>query len=148
MTLPVSSPTQEGRQFLQVPTPQPAEQGTPQPDRPLLDVTDALRYLNKVKVQFEERPDVYNHFLDTMTDYKNQRCVSNCPSYLHSCSHKNRIDTPGVIERVATLFRGHPSLVQGFNTFVPPDRRVDDDTHAHPNPTAATPSGTRPLARL
>lgn len=30
------------------------------------------------------------------------------------------IDTPGVIERVSTLFHGHPSLIIGFNTFLPP----------------------------
>ena len=31
-----------------------------------------------------------------------------------------RIDTPGVIERVSTLFRAHPRLIIGFNTFLPP----------------------------
>lgn len=30
------------------------------------------------------------------------------------------LDTPGVIERVSTLFRGHPTLISGFNTFLPP----------------------------
>ena len=35
------------------------------------------------------------------------------------------IDTPGVIERVSTLFRGHPALIQGFNTFLPPGYRID-----------------------
>jgi Paired amphipathic helix repeat len=29
------------------------------------------------------------------------------------------IDTPGVIERVKTLFRGHHQLILGFNTFLP-----------------------------
>lgn len=36
-----------------------------------------------------------------------------------------RIDTPGVIDRVSTLFRGHPSLIQGFNTFLPPGYRIE-----------------------
>jgi len=31
-----------------------------------------------------------------------------------------RIDTPGVIERVSSLFSGHPDLIRGFNTFLPP----------------------------
>jgi len=35
------------------------------------------------------------------------------------------IDTPGVIDRVSTLFRGHPSLIQGFNTFLPPGYRIE-----------------------
>lgn len=29
------------------------------------------------------------------------------------------IDTPGVIDRVSSLFRNHPSLISGFNTFLP-----------------------------
>lgn len=36
-----------------------------------------------------------------------------------------RIDTPGVIERVSTLFRGHPTLISGFNTFLPPGYRIE-----------------------
>ena len=35
------------------------------------------------------------------------------------------IDTPGVIDRVSSLFRGHPALIQGFNTFLPPGYRID-----------------------
>ena len=30
------------------------------------------------------------------------------------------IDTPGVIDRVSSLFRAHPNLIHGFNTFLPP----------------------------
>jgi len=37
-----------------------------------LNVTDALSYLDAVKVQFHERPDVYNVFLDIMKDFKSQ----------------------------------------------------------------------------
>jgi paired amphipathic helix protein Sin3a len=40
-------------------------------DRPL-NVTDALSYLDAVKVQFQSQPDVYNHFLDIMKDFKSQ----------------------------------------------------------------------------
>ena len=35
------------------------------------------------------------------------------------------IDTPGVIERVSTLFKGHPTLISGFNTFLPPGYRIE-----------------------
>jgi hypothetical protein len=34
-----------------------------------------------------------------------------------------RIDTTGVIEKVKDLFKGHPELILGFNTFLPKVRR-------------------------
>ncbi len=37
-----------------------------------LNVTDALSYLDAVKHQFHDRPDVYNRFLDIMKDFKSQ----------------------------------------------------------------------------
>jgi len=40
-----------------------------------LDVQDALSYLDNVKQQFFDRPDVYNNFLDIMKDFKGQLCV-------------------------------------------------------------------------
>ncbi|ORX58826.1 hypothetical protein DM01DRAFT_1301529 [Hesseltinella vesiculosa] len=76
-----------------------------------LNVRDALSYLDQVKVQFSEQPDVYNRFLDIMKDFKSQA-----------------IDTPGVIERVSTLFKGHPMLISGFNTFLPPGYRIECST--------------------
>lgn len=33
---------------------------------------DALSYLDQVKVQFSDQPDVYNRFLDIMKDFKSQ----------------------------------------------------------------------------
>lgn len=44
---------------------------TPEAGRQL-NVTDALSYLDAVKVQFQERPEVYNQFLDIMKDFKSQ----------------------------------------------------------------------------
>ncbi|KAF0310235.1 Paired amphipathic helix protein Sin3a [Amphibalanus amphitrite] len=35
------------------------------------------------------------------------------------------IDTPGVITRVSSLFRGHPALIVGFITFLPPGYKVE-----------------------
>lgn len=53
------------------------------------------------------------------------------------------IDTPGVIDRVSTLFRGHPSLIQGFNTFLPPGYRIDCQGSGDAGViTVTTPSGT------
>jgi paired amphipathic helix protein Sin3a len=37
-----------------------------------LNVTDALSYLDAVKHQFQDKPDVYNRFLDIMKDFKSQ----------------------------------------------------------------------------
>ncbi|TPX35347.1 hypothetical protein SmJEL517_g02267 [Synchytrium microbalum] len=73
-----------------------------------LNVKDALSYLDQVKNQFGDQPDVYNRFLDIMKEFKSQS-----------------IDTPGVINRVSTLFRGHPNLITGFNTFLPPGYRIE-----------------------
>lgn len=36
-----------------------------------------------------------------------------------------RIDTPGVISRVSALFKGHPDLIVGFNTFLPPGYKIE-----------------------
>lgn len=41
-----------------------------------LNVNDALSYLDQVKVQFQSQPDVYNHFLDIMKDFKSHKWVS------------------------------------------------------------------------
>lgn len=60
---------------------------------------------------------------------------------------KNRIDTPGVIQRVSNLFTGHPALIQGFNTFLPPGYRIECGTDDNPNAIrVTTPSGTNTLS--
>lgn len=73
-----------------------------------LKVEDALTYLDQVKLQFEKKPEVYNQFLDIMKEFKSQS-----------------IDTPGVISRVSTLFKGHNDLIEGFNTFLPPGYKIE-----------------------
>ncbi|KAG1100676.1 hypothetical protein G6F42_017626 [Rhizopus arrhizus] len=73
-----------------------------------LNVIDALAYLDQVKGRFADNPKIYNKFLDIMKDFKSQS-----------------IDTPGVIERVSTLFKGHPQLISGFNTFLPAGYRIE-----------------------
>ena len=42
---------------------------------------DALTYLDQVKVQFHDQPDVYNRFLDIMKDFKSQAYVGIHPIY-------------------------------------------------------------------
>ncbi|MCJ1477564.1 Transcriptional regulatory protein sin3 [Lambiella insularis] len=95
-----------------------------QGQQPILN--DALSYLDQVKVRFQDHPDVYNNFLDIMKDFKSQA-----------------IDTPGVIDRVSNLFNGHPELIQGFNTFLPPGYRIECGTNDDPNSIrVTTPMGT------
>ncbi|XP_053742174.1 SIN3 transcription regulator family member Aa isoform X1 [Synchiropus splendidus] len=84
-------------------------QATPgQQQYPRLKVEDALSYLDLVKLQFGNQPQVYNDFLDIMKEFKSQS-----------------IDTPGVISRVSQLFKGHPDLIMGFNTFLPPGYKIE-----------------------
>ena len=78
-------------------TPTPASSAAPAPppaaasanERPL-NVSDALGYLDEVKNRFQDRPDVYNNFLDIMKDFKSQVWVasfSGCFSCFSSLSH-------------------------------------------------------------
>ncbi|RAL40892.1 hypothetical protein DM860_008590 [Cuscuta australis] len=67
-----------------------------------LTTNDALTYLKEVKDMFQDQREKYDMFLDVMKDFKAQR-----------------IDTAGVIARVKDLFKGHPNLILGFNTFLP-----------------------------
>lgn len=73
-----------------------------------LRVEDALMYLDQVKMEFGDRPHIYNEFLDIMKTFKSQQ-----------------IDTPGVIQRVSALFHGNKRLVLGFNTFLPEGYKIE-----------------------
>ena len=54
-----------------------------------LQVEDALSYLDKVKMQFGNQPQVYNDFLDIMKEFKSQRSVISTDSVIHTqqCIH-------------------------------------------------------------
>lgn len=140
----MQQPGQSAQQNMLVPFPGPGGQqpapGLNQAQQPILNVSellwhqsvadpffqDALSYLDQVKVQFAEHPDVYNRFLDIMKDFKS-----------------GAIDTPGVIERVSHLFAGNPSLIQGFNTFLPPGYKIECGAGDDPNAIrVTTPMGT------
>lgn len=122
---PVQPP--QPQSFFGGPGPSPMQGNAPslaQGQQPILN--DALSYLDQVKVRFSDQPDVYNRFLDIMKDFKSQA-----------------IDTPGVIDRVSNLFNGHPALIQGFNTFLPPGYRIECGTDDNPDAIrVTTPSGT------
>jgi histone deacetylase complex regulatory component SIN3 len=51
-------------------------------------------FVAQVKIEFSDKPEIYNEFLDIMKNFKAQE-----------------IDTPGVIQRVSTLFRGYNKLI-------------------------------------
>lgn len=124
-----------------------------------LQVEDALSYLDQVKLQFGNQPQVYNDFLDIMKEFKSQRYVCfllpvtstsegndfvlfQFGQILHTKPVKHykllndrglycfcSIDTPGVINRVSQLFKGHPDLIMGFNTFLPPGYKIEVQTN-------------------
>lgn len=74
----------------------------------LLNIKHTAPYLNMVRTTFQEEPEVYSQFLDMMKGLTDQK-----------------IDVPGVVERVSMLFNGHPSLIEGFDIFLPPDYRIE-----------------------
>ena len=51
------------------------DSGDPQGERQFT-VSNAISYMVNVKDEFQERPDVYNLFLDIMKDFKSQQSVS------------------------------------------------------------------------
>ncbi|KAJ9604571.1 Transcriptional regulatory protein sin3 [Cladophialophora chaetospira] len=121
---PPAPAPQSNQTFMPGPSPMTAPAQMAHGQQPILN--DALSYLDQVKVRFSDQPDVYNRFLDIMKDFKSQA-----------------IDTPGVIERVSNLFNGHPALIQGFNTFLPPGYRIECGTDDNPDAIrVTTPSGT------
>ena len=94
-----------------------------------LRVEDALLYLDRVKIEFGERPHIYNEFLDIMKHFKAQQ-----------------IDTPGVIQRVSNLFKGNKRLVLGFNTFLPEGYKIELDAEGNTVASQAGVPGTVTLA--
>ncbi|EGD81011.1 hypothetical protein PTSG_10955 [Salpingoeca rosetta] len=80
-----------------------------------LKVEDALTYLDRVKAHFGSQPTVYNSFLNIMKDFKSQN-----------------INTPDVIKNVSQLFEGHPELIVGFNTFLPPGYKIEIPDESQP----------------
>ena len=79
-----------------------------------LKVEDALHYLKYIRDNFRKQPILYSNFLDIMKKFRSQS-----------------IDTPGMIAQVSHLFRGHPDLIVGFNTFLPPGYKIEVNTGSH-----------------
>ncbi|KAL6131247.1 hypothetical protein ACLB2K_069623 [Fragaria x ananassa] len=67
----------------------------------LTTTNDALTFCKEVKNTFQDERKKYELFLDVMRNYKAQR-----------------VDRRNVIAVVEDLFKGHPKLISGFNTFL------------------------------
>lgn len=73
--------------------------------------------------------------LENLVEYESSFLLGVCWA-----SHLNfhfliSIDTPGVISRVSQLFKGHPDLIMGFNTFLPPGYKIEVQTNDMVNVT-------------
>jgi len=82
-------------------------------------------YLDQVKAEFGDHPQVYYEFLHIMRTFKSQE-----------------IDIPEVIFRVTQLFHSNQSLVLGFNTFLPDGFQIvilNEDTGSFYYRTAGQP---------
>lgn len=70
-------------------------------------MTDAMEYLDAVKLEFRNQPEIYDEFLAIMGRFKTKQMLP-----------------PDVIEEVARLFRGRNSLVLRFNRFLPDGYKI------------------------
>ena len=71
MIVAPESPATEKQDNVETAPPPATESVNGSTDRQL-NVTDAVSYLDEVKVRFHDGPHVYNHFLHTMKDFKSQ----------------------------------------------------------------------------
>ena len=74
---------------------------------------DAVKYIDEVKVEFEDQPQAYHEFLYIMKAYK-----------------AKLIDTRTVTSRVCCLFQGNIKLIAGFNIYLPSRYKIDIPTRA------------------
>ena len=80
----------------------PSSGGAPIGPKPELKREDAILYINQAKLEFKDRPHIYDEFLKTAKEFKEQK-----------------VDEIGVINRVRRLFHGHNDLILGFNNYLP-----------------------------
>ncbi|CCO30121.1 Paired amphipathic helix protein pst3 AltName: Full=SIN3 homolog 3 [Rhizoctonia solani AG-1 IB] len=104
------------------PSPSVDAPAPPSPEIPPFHVKDALSYLEMVKLQSQDEPEIYGRFLDILKAFE-----------------AGEIDTLGVIDQISSLCSGHPALIQGFNTFLPLGYCID--CTADNLITVITPSG-------
>lgn len=66
-----------------------------------------MAYLDAVKLEFRDQPEIYDEFLSIMGRFKTKEMLP-----------------PDVILEVARLFRGRNSLVLRFNRFLPDGYKI------------------------
>ena len=93
-----------------------------------LTVNDAMDYLDAVKLEFRDQPEIYDEFLAIMGRFKTKQMLP-----------------PDVIVEVARLFRGRNSLVLRFNRFLPEGYKIGiDDIERMEEEYQAKQQNTRP----
>ncbi|XP_058741042.1 paired amphipathic helix protein Sin3-like 3 [Vicia villosa] len=75
------------------------------PNFPVMNKEDADKYLDKVKTRFQHQPYVYDSFVDIMIMYKNK------DKSLEEIYEM-------IFVQVASLFKDHHDLVDGFTNFL------------------------------
>ncbi|KAF2490359.1 hypothetical protein BU16DRAFT_543692 [Lophium mytilinum] len=66
-------------------------------------------YLNQVKGEYADQPDVVGRFQQVLRDFQS-----------------GRIDSPAALHEISKLFEGKPDLIRGFNIFLPPGYRTEE----------------------
>ena len=74
-----------------------------------MDAESARDYLERVRAAFIDDPERYNTFLDVMREFQG----------MGQSEEQRAAATVRVIARVRALFKGHRSLLLGFNGFLP-----------------------------
>ena len=69
---------------------------------------DAQLYLDQVKLEFGDRPHIYNQFLEILKSFQ-----------------AREVDTIGVINSVRKLFHGYNNLILGFSMFLPEEYKTE-----------------------
>ncbi|KAI3988699.1 hypothetical protein MKX01_027063 [Papaver californicum] len=79
-------------------------------------MNDAIAYVTTVKEKFRDNREKYDEFLNILEDFK-----------------VYKIDTLGVMSRIKVLFKGHPDLILGFNTFTPEGNEISTTMEDEPS---------------
>lgn len=103
---------------------------------------DGNTYLDAIQAEFQDQPAIYNQFVVTMKQFKNDEYALNL--YIHPPMTNTiffsfklfRISTSTVMQRVADLFKGHPALIQGFNVFLPAGVTMETSSNSSPGPSS------------
>lgn len=86
------------------------------------EIEQAVDYVTLVKSTFADEPEVYVQFFGTLSRYQSRS-----------------IDTSAVIEAVDLLFQDHPTLLRGFDAFLPEEYQRFSNEASDPDPPPPPP---------